>query len=86
VTAKGDLPGLLSHIEYLKWLGIDAVWLTPIYKSPFRDLGYDISDYRAIDPAFGDLAEFDRLIAALHDAGIKLILDFVTNHTSHDHA
>ena len=83
---KGDLLGLLSRIEYLKWLGVDAVWLTPIYKSPFRDLGYDISDYRAIDPAFGDLAEFDRLIAALHDAGIKLILDFVPNHTSHDHA
>src|SRR3954470_6987237 len=83
---KGDLAGLTSRIEYLKWLGIDAVWLTPIYKSPFRDLGYDISDYRAIDPAFGDLAEFDRLIAALHDAGIKLILDFVPNHTSHDHA
>ena len=59
---KGDLAGLTSRIDYLKWLGVDAVWLTPIYKSPFRDLGYDISDYCSIDPAFGSLEAFDRLL------------------------
>jgi alpha-glucosidase len=83
---KGDLAGLLARIDYLKWLGVDAVWLTPIFKSPFRDLGYDISDYCAIDPIFGDLADFDRLLTTLHNAGLKLILDFVPNHTSADHA
>ncbi|SFJ72637.1 alpha-amylase family glycosyl hydrolase [Bradyrhizobium sp. Gha] len=83
---KGDLAGLISRIDYLKWLGIGAVWLTPIYKSPFRDLGYDISDYCSIDPAFGSLDEFDRLLEALHAEGIRLILDLVPNHTAIDHA
>lgn len=83
---KGDLVGLLSRIEYLKWLGIDAVWLTPIYKSPFRDLGYDISDYCSIDPRFGSLNDLDHLIAKLHEEGIRLILDLVPNHTSNDHS
>ncbi|WP_314957659.1 alpha-amylase family glycosyl hydrolase [Bradyrhizobium cosmicum] len=83
---KGDLPGLLSRIEYLTWLGVDAVWLTPIYKSPFRDFGYDISDFQTIDPAFGSLEDMDRLIARLHELGIKLILDLVPNHSSDDHA
>jgi alpha-glucosidase len=83
---KGDLAGLMSRIDYLKWLGIDAVWLTPIYQSPFRDLGYDISDHCAIDPAFGSLDEFDRLLKTLHAAGIRLILDLVPNHTANDHA
>lgn len=83
---KGDLAGLLSRIEYLKWLGVDAVWLTPIYNSPFRDLGYDISDYCSVDPAFGSLEEFDRLITKLHEADIRLVLDLVPNHTSNDHS
>lgn len=82
---KGDLAGLMSRIDYLKWLGVDAVWLTPICKSPFRDLGYDISDYCSIDPAFGSLEDFDRLLKALHAAGIRLILDLVPNHTANDH-
>ncbi|WP_439369810.1 alpha-amylase family glycosyl hydrolase [Bradyrhizobium sp. DASA03120] len=82
---KGDLAGLISRIDYLKWLGVDAVWLTPIYRSPFRDLGYDISDYCAIEPAFGSLDEFDRLVKALHAEGIRLILDLVPNHTANDH-
>src|SRR5436309_876231 len=69
---KGDLRGLLSRIDYLSWLGIGAVWLTPIYKSPMRDLGYDISDFCAVDPAFGTLAEFDALVASLHEAGIRI--------------
>ncbi|MET4092331.1 alpha-amylase family glycosyl hydrolase [Bradyrhizobium sp. S3.5.5] len=82
---KGDLAGLMSRIDYLKWLGVDAVWLTPIYRSPFRDLGYDISDYCSIDPAFGSLDEFDDLLKALHAANIRLILDLVPNHTANDH-
>ena len=82
---KGDLAGLISRIDYLKWLGVDAIWLTPIYRSPFRDLGYDISDYCSIDPAFGSLESFDKLLAALHKEGIRLILDLVPNHTADDH-
>jgi len=82
---KGDLAGLISRIDYLKWLGVDAVWLTPIYRSPFRDLGYDISDYRAIDSALGSLDEFDNVLKALHADGIRLILDLVPNHTATDH-
>jgi alpha-glucosidase len=82
---KGDLPGLISRVDYLKWLGVDAVWLTPIYRSPFRDLGYDISEYCGIEPAFGSLDDFDRLLAALHAEGIRLILDLVPNHTASDH-
>src|SRR3954469_13714145 len=74
---KGDLPGLLLRIDYLKWLGVDAVWLTPIYKSPFRDLGYDIADYLEIDPRFGGIEDFDHMVGALHKAGIRIILDFV---------
>lgn len=64
---KGDLAGLMSRIDYLKWLGVDAVWLTPIYKSPFRDLSYDISDYCSADYAFGSLEEFDHC-ALVHTA------------------
>jgi alpha-glucosidase len=79
-------PDLLSSIDYLQWLGVDAVWLTPIYPSPFRDFGYDIADYCAIDRAFGTLEDFDRLVARLHEAGIRLIMDLVPNHTSSEHA
>ncbi|WP_369722244.1 alpha-amylase family glycosyl hydrolase [Bradyrhizobium sp. LLZ17] len=82
---RGDLPGLFSRIEYLAWLGVDALWLTPIYNSPFRDFGYDISDFRSVDRTFGSLDDMDRLIARLHELNIKLILDLVPNHTSCDH-
>ena len=82
----GDLQGLHRRIDYLQWLGVDAVWLTPIYPSPFRDFGYDIADYCAIDPAFGTLEDFDRLVAHLHEAGMRLIMDLVPNHTSSEHA
>lgn len=74
---KGDLAGLMARIDYLKWLGVDAVWLTPIYRSAFRDLGYDISDYCSIDPGFGTLDDFDRLVDVVHEKGIRLILDLV---------
>ena len=77
---RGDLPGLLSRIDYLEWLGVDAIWLTPIYRSPMLDLGYDIADFCAIDPLFGTLEDFDRLVDILHARTMRLILDFVPNH------
>jgi alpha-glucosidase len=81
----GDLAGIRRRLDYLQWLGIDAVWLSPIYPSPMADFGYDVSDYTAIDPVFGTLAEFDSLLADAHDRGLKVLLDFVPNHTSDQH-
>jgi alpha-glucosidase len=82
---QGDLPGLLHRVEYLNWLGVGAVWLTPIYKSPNHDFGYDIADFCAVDPRFGTLADFDKVVRALHEWGIRLIIDLVPNHTSSQH-
>ncbi|YCI06970.1 alpha-amylase family glycosyl hydrolase (plasmid) [Ensifer sp. D2-11] len=82
----GDLPGLLSRVDYLAWLGVGAVWLSPVYRSPMVDFGYDISDYTDIDPLFGTLADFDRVVDALHERRIRLILDVVPNHTSDQHS
>jgi alpha-glucosidase len=82
---RGDLAGLLSRIDYLEWLGVGAVWLTPIYPSPMLDLGYDISDFCDVHPDFGTLAQFDDLVRQLHRRDIRLILDFVPNHTSDRH-
>ncbi|WP_442509640.1 alpha-amylase family glycosyl hydrolase [Novipirellula sp. SH528] len=81
----GDLAGIESRLDYLARLGIDAIWLSPIYPSPMADFGYDIADYCGIDPIFGDLAGFDRLLAAVHARGLKLLLDFVPNHSSDQH-
>ena len=81
----GDLPGITARLDYLVDLGIDALWISPIYPSPMADFGYDISDYRGIDPRFGTLADFDRLVACAHDLGLKLLLDFVPNHSSDRH-
>ncbi len=81
----GDLGGILEKVEYLHWLGVDAVWLSPVYRSPQKDNGYDISDYREIDPTFGTLSQVDELIAALSQKGMKLIMDLVVNHTSVEH-
>jgi alpha-glucosidase len=81
----GDLAGISQRIDYLEWLGIDAVWISPFFPSPMADFGYDISDYVGIDPMFGTLADFDRLVAALHARNIRVILDFVPNHTSDQH-
>jgi len=81
----GDLRGIVGHVPYLKDLGIQAVWISPFYPSPMRDFGYDITDYCGVDPLFGTMADFDALLAALHAAGLKLILDFVPNHTSDRH-
>jgi alpha-glucosidase len=81
----GDLGGIRSKLDYLEWLGIDAVWISPIYPSPMADFGYDVSDHTAIDPIFGTLDEFDGLLADMHGRGMKTILDYVPNHTSEQH-
>jgi len=81
----GDLPGIESRLDYLAALGVDVIWLSPIYRSPQDDNGYDISDYQDIDPMFGTLADFDRLLAGVHERGMKLIMDLVVNHTSDEH-
>ncbi len=81
----GDLNGIIRRIPYLRDLGVDAVWISPFYPSPMKDFGYDIADYCDVDPLFGTMADFDCLSAALHDAGLKLILDLVPNHTSDRH-
>jgi alpha-glucosidase len=81
----GDLQGILQRLDYLAGLGIKAVWIAPFYPSPMADFGYDISDYCNIDPIFGTLADFDQLLRAIHERGLKLILDFVPNHTSDQH-
>jgi alpha-glucosidase len=81
----GDLPGLLHKLSYIRRLGVDAIWLSPVFKSPMIDFGYDISDYCAIDPLFGTMAEFDAVLGEAHRLGIKVILDLVPNHTSSEH-
>ncbi|MFF1571227.1 alpha-glucosidase [Leifsonia sp. NPDC058292] len=81
----GDLRGVIDHLDHLEDLGVDVVWLSPIYASPHDDNGYDISDYRAIDPLFGTFDDFDELLAGLHSRGMKLVMDLVVNHTSDEH-
>ncbi len=81
----GDLPGITERLPYLRDLGVDAVWLSPFYRSPMADAGYDVADYRDIDPVFGTLADADRLIARAHQLGIRVIVDLVPNHSSDEH-
>ncbi len=81
----GDLGGVIAHLDHLQTLGVDVVWLSPIYRSPQDDNGYDISDYQDIDPTFGTLDQFDELLAAAHQRGIKIVMDLVVNHTSDEH-
>ncbi|HET7682311.1 MAG TPA: alpha-glucosidase [Marmoricola sp.] len=81
----GDLNGITERLDYLRELGVDVVWLSPVYRSPHDDNGYDISDYRDIDPTFGTLEDFDRLLAGVHERGMKLVMDLVVNHTSDEH-
>ena len=81
----GDLRGIHQRLDYLAWLGIEAIWISPIYPSPMADFGYDITDYCAVDPIFGTLPEFDLLLNAAHARGLKIILDFVPNHSSDRH-
>ncbi len=81
----GDVPGITAHVPYLAQLGIDAVWVCPFYPSALADGGYDVDDYRDVDPRLGTLADFDELVAALHDSGIRIIIDIVPNHSSDRH-
>jgi alpha-glucosidase len=82
----GDLRGVLARLDYLCEFGVDALWLSPIYPSPMKDFGYDVADYTGVDPVFGTLEDFDRLVAAAHARGLKVILDYVPNHSSDQHA
>ena len=81
----GDLPGVRSRLPYLRKLGVDAIWLSPFYVSPQADAGYDVADYRDVDPLFGTLADFDSMLAEAHESGMKVIVDLVPNHTSDEH-
>ena len=81
----GDIAGIIAHLDHLEWLGIDAIWLSPVFTSPMVDHGYDVADYCDIDPIFGDLEAFDRLVAEAHARNIRVVLDWVPNHTSDQH-
>jgi alpha-glucosidase len=81
----GDLKGVLRGLDYLVQLGVDAIWITPVYPSPMADFGYDVADYCGIDLIFGTMQDFDRLLSECHKRGLKVILDFVPNHTSDQH-
>src|ERR1700722_5942467 len=81
----GDLAGITARLEYLSTLGVDAVWISPVYPSPMADFGYDVADYCAIAPVFGTLHDFDLLVAHAHELGLKVLLDFVPNHSSDQH-
>src|SRR5688500_18136017 len=81
----GDLPGVTARLDYLRELGVDALWLSPIYPSPMHDFGYDVADYAGVDPVFGTLADFDALAREAHERGLALLLDFVPCHTSIEH-
>jgi 1,4-alpha-glucan branching enzyme len=81
----GDLPGLTEKLDYLQWLGVDCLWLPPFYPSPLRDGGYDVADHTNVDPAVGTLDDFATFLDAAHARSIKVIIDFVLNHTSDQH-
>ena len=81
----GDLPGITDRLPALRELGVDAVWLSPFQTSPQRDAGYDVADYRDVDPRFGTLADFDAMLGTAHELGLRVIIDIVPNHSSSDH-
>ena len=81
----GDLPGITGKLQYIADLGVDAVWISPFFKSPMKDFGYDVADFRAVDPLFGTLEDFDRLLERAHQLGLKVIIDMVLSHTSDQH-
>jgi alpha-glucosidase len=85
VAPTGDLAGIAARLDHLSWLGVDAMWISPFYPSPQADFGYDVADFCDVDPAYGDLGDFDRLLAACHDRGLRLLVDLVPNHTSDQH-
>ena len=82
----GDLRGITEKMEYISSLGVETVWLTPIYESPMKDFGYDVSNYTAINPIFGSLEDFVNLVSRVHELQMKIIMDFVPNHSSESHA
>src|SRR5438093_7066155 len=81
----GTLEGIRAHLDHLEWLGVDAVWLSPFFRSPMADFGYDVADYCDVDPLFGTLDDFDRLLADAHRSGLRVLIDWVPNHTSDEH-
>src|SRR5438132_14414013 len=81
----GDLVGILSRLNYLEWLGVEAIWISPIFPSPMADFGYDVSDYTDVHPLFGTRDDLDRLLVADHARNIRVLLDYVPNHTSDQH-
>src|SRR5215216_4574036 len=81
----GDLRGIVSKLDYLEWLGVDAAWISPFYPSPMADFGYDVADHCDVDPLFGTLSDFDELLEGAHRRGIRVIIDFVPNRTSDEH-
>jgi alpha-glucosidase len=81
----GDLRGITGRLDYLAWLGVDAIWISPFYPSPMLDFGYDVADYTNVDPLFGTMADFDELLSGAHDRGIRVVVDYVPNHTSTQH-
>ena len=82
---KGDLPGVTERLDHIASLGVDAVWLSPFFTSPQRDFGYDVSDYQSVDPIFGTIDDFDRLLARAHGLGLRVLIDQVWSHTSNEH-
>ena len=82
----GDLPGIVDKLGYVASLGVDAIWISPFFRSPMADFGYDIADYREVDPLFGTNDDFDRLLAKAHTLGLKVMIDQVLSHTSMEHA
>ncbi|MBQ3888799.1 MAG: glucohydrolase, partial [Clostridia bacterium] len=81
----GDLKGVLSKLDYIKSLGVDAIWFSPLYVSPQKDYGYDIADYRAIQPEYGTMDDFKAVLNGAHERGLRVIMDLVVNHTSDQH-
>ena len=81
----GDIPGITKRLPYIRELGADVIWLSPVYQSPNDDNGYDISDYQAINPEFGTMEDFDEMLQTAHSLGLKIVMDLVVNHTSDEH-
>ncbi len=81
----GDLQGIIERLDYVAGLGVDAIWIAPFFKSPMADFGYDVADYRSVDPLFGSMDDFDRLLKKAHDLGLKVMIDQVLSHTSSEH-
>ncbi|HLM65937.1 MAG TPA: alpha-amylase family glycosyl hydrolase, partial [Longimicrobium sp.] len=81
----GDLPGIVRRLDHLRWLGVDAVWISPFYPSPMADFGYDVTDHCAVDRAYGGIVDFDDIVREAHARGIRVIVDYIPNHTSHRH-